>query len=112
MNNNVVLQIPQTAESVLLIGASQFCDDVWDLSPLISQKSLSASRKKVKFTDVHSPQLKFTLKQYIFYKLGQVKPQSAIGVMHSLNYFVRYCKNEKIYSLQHITAEKLLSFAI
>lgn len=112
MDNNAFLQIPQTEESVIKIGASRFCDNVWDLSPLIPQKSLSPSRKTVKFDAIHSAQLRFTIKQYIYYKLGQVKPQSAIGCMNSLHYFIRYCKIEGIFSFRHITKQQMLLFSV
>lgn len=112
MNSNVLYQIPQTADSDIQIGVSQFCDDVWDLSSIIPQKSLSSSRKKVKFTAIHSPQLKFTVKQYMYYKLGQVKPQTVIGAMHSLAYFIRYCERERIHSLEKLRTRTLLSFAL
>lgn len=112
MNSSTTVCIPQTSDSTICVGASLFCDDVWDLSPVITQKSLSPSRKKVNFTSIHSPQLKHTVKQYIFYKLGQVKPQSAVGTMHSLSYFMRYCKREGICALDKLTAKTLISFAL
>ncbi|MDD4495242.1 MAG: tyrosine-type recombinase/integrase [Eubacteriales bacterium] len=112
MNNETVYRIPQTADSDVMIGNSRFCDDVWDLAPFIFQKSLSPSRKKLKFNNIHSAQLKFTVKQYIYYKLGQVKAQTAIVSMHSLAYFMRFCKNNDIHSLAEIRTQTLLTFAI
>ena len=112
MNNEAFFRIPQTADSEVMVGNSQFRDDVWDLAPLISQASLSPSRKKLKFYNIHSGQLKFTTKQYLYYRLGQVKAQSAIGTMHSLAYFMRFCKINDIHSLAKITAQTLLTFAI
>lgn len=112
MNNEAIYRIPQTADSKVIIGNSRFCDDVWDLEPLISVKSQSPSRKKLKFNNIHSAQLKFTVKQYIYYKLGQVKAQTAIGTMHSLAYFMRFCKINNIHSLEKITTKTLLTFAI
>ena len=51
MNNEAIYRIPQTADSKVIIGNSRFCDDVWDLEPLISVKSQSPSRKKLKFNN-------------------------------------------------------------
>ena len=112
MNNEALYRIPQTADSDVMIGNSRFCDDVWDLAPLITQKSLSPSRKKLKFHNINSAQLKFTVKQYMYYKLGQAKAQTVIGAMHSLAYFMRFCKNNDIHSLAKITTKTLLTFAI
>lgn len=112
MNNEAIYRIPQTADSKVIIGNSRFCDDVWDLEPLISVKSQSPSRKKLKFNNIHSAQLKFTVKQYVYYKLGQVKAQTVIGTMHSLAYFMRFCKINNIHSLEKITTKTLLTFAI
>ncbi|NLT13874.1 MAG: tyrosine-type recombinase/integrase [Clostridiales bacterium] len=112
MSNEAIFRIPQTADSDMIIGNSQFRDDIWDLSPLITQKSQSPSRKKLKFHNIHSPQLKFTVKQFMYYKLGQVKAQTAIVTMNSLVYFMRYCKNNNIPSVDKITTQTLLNFAI
>ena len=38
MSNEAIFRIPQTADSDMIIGNSQFRDDIWDLSPLITQK--------------------------------------------------------------------------
>lgn len=112
MNNEALYRIPQTADSDIMIGNSRFCDDVWDLSPLIPVKSQSPSRKKLKFHRISSPQLKFTVKQYLYYKLGQTKPQTAVGALHSLAYFVRFCETNNIHSLAKITTKTLLTFAM
>lgn len=112
MRGDTAYSIPNTERSTVPVGKSRFCDDIWDLSPLIPTKSLPPSRKKVVFTSIHSPQLKFTIKQYIFYKLGQVKPVSAIGMMHSMSSFIQYCKVREIYSLRSVSREELLSFAL
>jgi integrase len=112
MSNDALCRIPQAEDADVTIGNSRFRDDVWDLSPLILQKSLSPSHKKMKFNNINSTQLKFTVKQYMYYKLGQVKAQSAIGAMHSLSYFMRYCEINSINSLTKITTQTLLTFAM
>lgn len=112
MNSSAIIQEAQASDSDILIGESRFSDDVWDLSPIIMQKSISPSRKKVKFAGIHSQQIKFTVKQYILYKLGQVKPKSAVGTMHSLRYFLRYCEKNGIYALDRVTSRTLFSFAM
>lgn len=112
MNNEILYRIPQTADSEIMIGNSLFRDDIWDLSPLIPQKSQSPSRKKLKFGGVKSAQLKFIVKQYMYYKLGQVKAQSAVISMNALSYFIRFCEMNKIHSLVNITTQTLLTFAM
>lgn len=112
MNNENLYRIPQTADSDIMIGNSRFRDDIWDLSPLIPQKSQSPSRKKLKFGGIKSAQLKFIVKQYLYYKLGQVKAQSAVISKNSLSYFIRFCKINRIQSLVNITTQTLLTFAM
>lgn len=112
MNNENLYRIPQIADSDIIIGNSRFRDDIWDLSPLIPQKSQSPSRKKLKFGGIKSAQLKFIVKQYLYYKLGQVKAQSAVISMNALSYFIRFCKINRIHSLVNITTQTLLAFAM
>ncbi|MGI5848883.1 MAG: tyrosine-type recombinase/integrase [Christensenellales bacterium] len=112
MSNEALYRIPQKADSDIMIGNSRFRDDIWDLSPLIPQKSQSPSRKKMKFDGIKSAQLKFIVKQYMYYKLGQVKAQTAVGAMHSVVYFLRFCQINGIYSLAKITTQTLLTFAM
>jgi len=112
MSNDALYYIPHTADSEVMVGNSRFRDDIWDLAPLISQKSMSLSRKKLKFNSIHSAQLKFTVKQYMYYKLGQTKAQSVIVTMNSLTYFIRFCKINDIRSLGNISTQTLLTFAI
>lgn len=112
MSHEVFCHIPQTIDSEVTVGNSCFGDDLWDLSPLIPQQSLSPSRKKLKFNTIQSVQFKFTIKQYIYYKLGQVKAQSTITTMHSLAYFIRFCRANGIHSLENITRQTLLTFAM
>lgn len=112
MNNEDLYLIPQTADSDIMIGNSRFQDDVWDLSPLISQASLSPSRKRLKFSGIKSFQLKFIAKQYMYYKLGQVKAQTVVVTMNSLTYFLRFCDINSIHSLAKITTSTLLTFAM
>ncbi len=112
MNSELSYHIPQTADSEIVVGTSRFCDDFWDLSPLIPIKSQSPARKKLKFANIHSPQLKFTIKQYLYYKLGQVKAQTVVVTMNSLAYFVRFCQTSNIHSLESITTKTLLTFAM
>ncbi len=112
MNNDILYRIPQTEDSDIMIGNSRFRDDIWDLSPLIPQKSLSPSRKKLKFDGIESAQLKFTVKQYLYYKLGQVKAQSAVVARNALSYFIRFCKINRVHSLVSITTQTLLTFAM
>lgn len=112
MNNDTLYHIPQSEDSNIMIGNSRFRDDVWDLTPLIPQKSMSPSLKKMKFDKINSVQLKFTVKQYMYYKLGQVKARSAIIALQSLAHFLRFCQINGLHSLERITTNTLLIFAM
>jgi len=65
MSNEEFYRIPKEENCDVQIGNSLFRDNVWDLSPYISQKSMSPSRKKLKFEKIKSPQIRFTVKQYM-----------------------------------------------
>jgi hypothetical protein len=53
MSNEAIFRI-RKQQIRYVIGNSQFRDDIWVLSPLITQMSQSQSRKKLKFHNIHS----------------------------------------------------------
>jgi hypothetical protein len=112
MRNEALHHIPQSDNSDVVVGNSLFQDDFWDLSPLIPQKSLSPIQKKIRFNNINSEQLKHTVKQYVYYKLGQVKARTAIQTRYSLVHFIRFCEINNISSFAGITRQTLLVFAI
>ncbi len=94
------------------IGNSIFTDDVWDLSPLIPQKTLPESRKKLNFARIKASMMRHTVKLFILYKLGRVKATTAICVYNSLlPYFVRYCEENGIHSFSKATPEQIIDHA-
>jgi integrase len=113
MKNDTLLEITNVPISNFRIGNSVFSDDVWDLTPYMPQKSMSPARKKLGFERIKNPEIKHTVKQYMYHKLGQVKPQSAVGTLNSLlPYFVRYCDVAGIHSFSTVKTSTLLEFAI
>lgn len=112
MSNEAINLITQAEDPDITVGNSRFRDDVWDLSPFIPLKSTSPSRKRLRFGGIHGERLKFTVKQYMYYKLGQVKAQSVIVTMNSLTYFLRFCEANNIHSIAGLTTQTLLTFAM
>lgn len=94
------------------IGNSFFSDDIWDISPLISKKTMAKASKKINFEGIENPELKYISKQYIYYRIGKVKPQSAIASITHLRHFANFCAETGIRSMREITKETLLAFAI
>lgn len=111
MKTNTAHKVADTRTVKSTVGNSLYEDDIWDISPLIPIKSLPPSRKKLNFTVIKSPMIKSVAKQYIFYKLGQVKPQSTITIMNSLSAFFRYCDINHINSFLLVDNRTLVDFA-
>lgn len=107
-NSSLATREHESLETVN-IGNSLFSDDIWDISPLIPQKTLPESRKKLNFTRIDAPLIRHTVKLFIHYKLGKVKATTAICVFNSLlPYFIRYCEENRIYSFLKVTPEILI----
>lgn len=112
MKANVARDIPVAKETDLIIGNSRFADDVWDLEPLIPDKTSPKAAKKISFREIENSDIRFVIKQYMYYKIGQIKPKSARAYFYHLKRFAEYCNNNEIESLTEITKETLLSFAM
>lgn len=112
MRGNTAIAIPVREESEIIIGNSRFSDDVWDLSPLIPEKTTALSAKRISFEAIASTSIRHVIKQYLYYRIGKVKPRSAIISISHLRLFAEYCENSGITSLREITSKELLSFAV
>ena len=76
----------------ITIGNSDFSDDTWDLSPFVQNKSLKRTYKKINFSYIQSEDMKLTVKQYAYYKLGKIKPRTVKSKINSsLPSFINYC---------------------
>lgn len=80
MATNLTLQLqviePDTDLNSIMIGNSNYNDDVWDLRPFITAKSTAESKKYIRFEFIAYADMKETVKQYAYYKLGKTKPQT------------------------------------
>lgn len=95
----------------IMIGNSRFADDEWDLRPFITKKTTKESHKYIRFDFIHNEDMKFTVKQYAYYKLGITKPQTVQGYINSsLPNFIEYCSLNKIDSFANITQKDFLEF--
>jgi len=112
MNIDVVYRIPQSADSDVSVGASRFCDDMWDLSPLLPQTSISPNYKQIRFNNISNAHIKLIVKQYLYYKLGQIKARTIIAVRYRLTHLIRFCEINNIISLAEFTSQTLITFAM
>ena len=91
MATNLALQLqdiePDTDLNSIMIGNSRYTDDLWDLRPFITAKSTKESHKYIHFEYISDEDMKGTVKQYVYYKLGKTKPQT-----------VRACRAFRIHS--------------
>ena len=97
----------------IMIGNSKFTDDKWDLRPFITKKTTKESHKYIRFDFIHNENMKFTVKQYAYYKLGITKPQTVQGNINSaLPNFIEYCSLNEINSFGNITQKDFLEFSL
>ena len=95
----------------VVIGNSQFTDDVWDLRPYITSETEIDCHKQLSFAYISNSAIKHTVKQYAYYKLGKVKPKTVrIIVNGSLPSCIEFCRSNGISSFAHLTQELFLSY--
>ncbi|MGN2339685.1 tyrosine-type recombinase/integrase [Clostridium cagae] len=106
---------PITTESNynnITIGNSKFSDDIWDLSPFITAKTTKDSRKKINFDFIKNEDMKLTVKNYAYYRLGTVKPQTVRDNVRYLPLFIEYCNLNNINSFNQIIKDIFLNYAL
>ena len=115
MATNLALQLqviePDTDLNSIMIGNSRYSDDIWDLRPFIISKSLDLSKTSLRFRYISDTDMKETVKQYPYYKLGKTKPQTVRDYINAkLPMFIEYCSINGIHSFADITLEDYLNF--
>lgn len=115
MATNLALQLqviePDTDLNSIMIGNSRYSDDVWDLRPFITAKSTKESHKYIRFEYISDADMKETVKQYTYYKLGKTKPQTVRCYINShLPMLIEYCSINGIHSFEDVTLEDYLNF--
>lgn len=115
MATNLALQLqviePDTDLNSIMIGNSRYSDDVWDLIPFITAKSVQTGQKWLRFEYISDADMKETVKQYAYYKLGKTKPQTVRNYINgSLPMFIEYCSISGIHSFEDVTLEDYLNF--
>lgn len=115
MATNLALQLqviePDRDLNSIMIGNSRYSDDIWDLRPFITAKSTKESQKYIRFEYISDADMKETVKQYAYYKLGKMKPQTVRGYINSsLPMFIEYCSINGIHSFVDVTLEDYLNF--
>ena len=115
MSANLALQLqvlePDTDLNTIMIGDSKYSDDVWDLRPFITAKSLQVGQKWIRFEYISDADMKETVKQYAYYKFGKTKPKTVRDYINaSLPQFIEYCSINGIHSFADVTLEDYLTF--
>jgi len=115
MATNLALQLqviePDTDLNSIMIGNSRYSDDIWDLKPFITAKSTKESQKYIRFEYISDADMKKTVKQYAYYKLGKMKPQTVRAYINgNLPMFIEYCSISGIHSFEDVTLEDYLNF--
>lgn len=95
----------------VMVGNSRFTEDVWDLRAFIPAKTTTDSLKYLNFGYIQNATMKHTVKQYAYYKLGKVKPQTVINAVNSLlPSFFTFCRVNGISSFSELTQERFLAY--
>lgn len=115
MATNLALQLqviePDTDLNSIMISNSRYSDDVWDLRPFITAKSVQTGQKWIRFEYIVDADMKETVKQYAYYKLGKVKPKTVRDYINGLlPMFIKYCSINGIHSFVDVTLEDYLDF--
>lgn len=115
METNLALQLqviePNIDLSSIMIGNSRYSDDAWDLRPFITAKTTNESHKYIRFEYISDVDMKETVKQYAYYKLGKSKPKTVrVYINGCLPMFIEYCSINGIHSFADITLEDYLNF--
>lgn len=115
MSANLALQLqvlePDTDLNSIMIGNSRYVDDVWDLRPFIRLKSRKESQKYLLFGYIKDTDIKETVKQYAYYKLGKTKPQTVRNYINgNFPTFTEYCSLNGIHRFADVTLEDYLNF--
>lgn len=115
MSANLALQLqvlePDTDINTIMVGDSKYSDDIWDLRPFIKLKTMKESQKYLSFGYIKDAELKETVKQYAYYKLGKIKSQTVRGYINSaLPMFIEYCSVNGIHSFADVSLEDYLTF--
>ena len=115
MATNLALQLqviePDTDLNSIMIGNSRYSDDVWDLRPFITAKSVQTGQKWLRFEYISDADMKETVKQYAYFKLGKTKPKTVRDYINtSLPRFIEYCSTNGIHSFADVTLKDYLNF--
>ncbi|NEU05334.1 tyrosine-type recombinase/integrase [Clostridium senegalense] len=99
--------------SNIIIGNSKFTDDVWDLSPFITTKTLKRNHKIIDFSFIKDKGIQQVVKLYSYYRLGKVKPQSLCSeIRSSLPNTIEYFNLNNINSFNEIDKNVFINYAL
>ncbi|MCS6130433.1 site-specific integrase [Clostridium botulinum] len=107
---------PITTESDysnITIGNSKFTDEVWDLSPFITDVTIPISKKVIKFDYIKNDDVKKTVKLYTYYKFNKCKPRWVCDILRChFPSVIKYFEINEIYSFEEITKNKFLEYTL
>lgn len=99
--------------SNITIGNSKFTDDIWDLLPFITTKTLKRTHKIIDFSFIKDKGIQQVIKLYSYYRLGKVKPQTLCSeIRSSLPNAIKYFNLNNINSFNEIDKNVFLNYAL
>lgn len=96
----------------IVIGNSVYTDDEWDMEPYMQDVTFKKGAKKIRFRVFTNRNFRKLMKQYAYYKLGQVKPRSVIGYVNGcFPTFFNFCeKRQNFFELKNYEEADMLEF--
>ena len=94
----------------IMVGNNRFSDDVWDMSDYIPNRTVARCFKTVRFSYIRNENIKMVVKQYVYYKLGKIRPRTASQYVANLSTFIQYCESHNVNSLRELNFEILMDY--
>lgn len=102
---------PSTNWETVMVGISNFTDDVWDMRPFMPTKTTRESNKYLHFSYIKNGDMKHVAKQYAYYKLGKVKPKTVqLYINGFLPSFFDFCAANGIIRFSELTRDAFLKY--
>lgn len=108
----LVLKETEAKKYDVPIGNSKFTDDIWDLSNIIDNKTISQSRKEINFSYIKNSEMREIVKLYAFYCLKNVTPITVRAKINSaLPPFFDYCEKIGLESFNNVNLTIFVEYA-
>lgn len=94
------------------LGKSTFFDDVWDFSNVLTDGTISQSRKEVNFSHIKNGEMKNVTKLYACYCLRHTTIKTVVAKINSfMPPFFEFCEKVGLYSFKQMSIDLFVRYA-